>query len=75
MDENEGNQKSKRSLIRLIENAVDKIAEEEATDVACQFLRDLLSFIEGTTGYDPSENGEARMQLMELKGQYEALKR
>lgn len=63
--------KTQRFLIKTMEELLDAVEEEQDQEEACQFVKDLLDFVEKlpAEGTSKSNAGELR-QLEELKKQY-----
>ncbi|RXM96721.1 hypothetical protein EOD39_15341 [Acipenser ruthenus] len=63
--------KTRRFLIKKMEELLDAVEEEQDQEEACQFVKDLLDFVEKlpAEGTSKSNAGELR-QLEELKKQY-----
>lgn len=63
--------KSKRALIRLAERELDNIEANQEEGEACQYVQDLLVFIETLLHEDSSKGAEQELtQLKEMKEKY-----
>ncbi|XP_035264283.1 uncharacterized protein LOC118222647 [Anguilla anguilla] len=65
LDAVEVEKQSRRGLVKLIEATIDEVADNEEYEVACQFMRDLLSTIEGLIG-----SGEEHEEVLEMRKRY-----